>query len=359
MDFFKKIKAKKEEARSQAEQKNLVAIVEKRLKAKMLPAIEEPKPSEPGASAREYYEYALSAKDRSELFFVAFWLIAEFYFQNKGMGEEYVNKAVTVFQQLIRSYFTSNYSKRSKAEILGEYFNADEAQLRICSLYCLDLHQPDKALPYYGNFSESFPGSKYAQYCQDQNKVIKENLKDKDALDIYLRADYEYGHQRYTQARDGFQEVVKKFADSKLALHAKMRLGDIFFFQEKDIKSATQEYEEVVEKWGVDELTSRAVYQLGDCYREQKEWAKAIEFYGQYIMDTGTKFRVDFAKYYMALCHEYLGHWDEAEAAYQGVLAMEKGYWLEKAAKRVEEIKDARERGTLELLSETLRVRGS
>jgi hypothetical protein len=75
-------------------------------------------------------------------------------------------------------------------------------------------------------------------------------------------------------------------------------------------------------------------------------------------MDSGTKFRIDFAKYYMAICHEHLGHWDEAEASYEGVVAMDKGYWRDKAEKRVAEIKTARERGTLELLSETLRVRG-
>ncbi len=357
MDFFKKIREKKEEAKSQAEQKKLAAAVEKRLKSKTVPATEEPKASGPGASAREYYEYALAVKDKGEMFFAAFWLIAEFYFHNKGMGEEYVNKALTVYQQLIRAFFTSDYVRKHKAELLSEYFNADEAQLRICSLYCLDLKQPEKALPYYGNFGESFPNSKYVQYCADQNKIIKENRGDKEALGLFLQADYEHGHQRYTQARHGFDEVVEKFPDSKLALHGKMRLGDILFFQEKDIKAAGKAYDDAVAKWGIGEHTSRALYQLGECCREGKEWEKAIEYYGQYVMDAETKFRVDFAKYYMGVCHEQLSHWDEAEAAYEGVLAMEKGYWRDKAAKRVEEIKKARQRGTLELLSETLRVR--
>ena len=248
-------------------------------------------------------------------------------------------------------------ARPKRIEGLSDYLNADEAQLRVGRLHSSVLMDPGKALPFFKTFKEYYPASPHADTAESLGKVIEKNMDDDPAaLLAYLKAEELRVAGKGQEAKGALEALVKGSPGHPLSALAWMKIGDIQFYDEKNTDGALESYEKAC-SGDTNEETCKAYYQMAECHRVQKQWKKAVESYGQYLMESGSKFRVDFAKFFMASCHEHLGHWDEACTSYEMVADMAKSYYKEKARERLVEIRRHQQAGTLHLLEKTLEVR--
>lgn len=357
-NFFGKIKDRKEQKARAAASNEMKDTVEGRIRQGVGPLTEEAKSASPGSSVREYYDIVLLAGETSEIFYSGWWLISDFYYKNRGMGKEFVVKAVAAYTALVKGYHKAGDKRPKFIEGLSGYLNADESHLLAARLQATALLEPVKALAFFKSFEKYYPKSGHCLFASEMAGIIESNQEgDLTALLAYLKGEEERLNGGFSQAKTTFLALAKGNSDHRLATNAWIKVGDLQYYQEKKYKEAIASYENAAARDGQGDDTNIVHFQIGECYRALADWEKSIESYGHYIMESEGHFRVDFAKFYMAQSHENLGHWDEATLLYQTVADMDRSYWKDKAQDRMNLILKHQQEGTLKLLADTLSAR--
>lgn len=357
-NFFGKIKDRKEQKARAAASNEMKDTVEGRIRQGVGPLTEESKSASLGSSVREYYEIVQLAGETSEVFYSGWWLISDFYYKNRGMGKEFVEKAVAAYTALVKGYHKAGEKRPKFVEGLSVYLNADESHLLAARLQATALLEPVKALAFFKSFEKYYPKSGHGLFASEMAGIIEANQKgDPSALLAYLKGEEQRLNGGFSEAKATFLALAKGNSDHRLATHAWIKVGDLQYYQEKNYENAIVSYENAASSEKLDEDTNIVYFQIGECYRGLANWEKSIDSYGHYIMESEGHFRVDFAKFYMAQSHENLGHWDEATLLYQTVAEMNRSYWKEKAQERMKLILKHQQEGTLNLLADTLSAR--
>ena len=99
-----------------------------------------------------------------------------------------------------------------------------------------------------------------------------------------------------------------------------MEIGDIYFSQGKDIKSAQATFEKVVSTYPTDPTTAQALLRIGDIYYQQKNYLKSREILSGISNRFPKQGRIIAqAQYLIAQSYEKQGQWDRAINEFESI----------------------------------------
>jgi tetratricopeptide (TPR) repeat protein len=103
-----------------------------------------------------------------------------------------------------------------------------------------------------------------------------------DAATLFEQAGADLNAQRWAQARDAYDRLVKDFPDSRYAVAALYNAG-LALEGLKDYGGAVQRYRTLVEKHGDTKDALDALFRMGGCYAEIGNWAASAEVFQQVL----------------------------------------------------------------------------
>ena len=209
--------------------------------------------------------------------------VEEFDFANGLFSRGMYDMAVGGYKDFLKNYPDSQY--------------AELANYRIAECYFMD-KKYDEAVNRFGIFLKDYPKGELAQKAMLRKAQVH-----------YIREDYPAAERMLKDLAAGGNDT---------AVSAKYYLAGIYFKQ-GDHATAKKMLEEILSEPGSGEYTAFAYINLGDIYTEEKDYARAADYYNRASAAAKDKVAQAKAAFRAANSYYLAGKYDKAKEHYRKV----------------------------------------
>ena len=136
---------------------------------------------------------------------------------------------------------------------------------------------------------------------------------------IYFEASAYFALEKYSQAREVLQKIIKLNKSAQLTEIATYQIAESYYFA-KDLKTSIPLYDQYVKQYPDGKFVARALYMQGNCFVTLEQFDKAKDKFGQVIAKFPDFEEICVVKNYMAFSLNRIDKWKDAVQYYQQVI---------------------------------------